>query len=282
MGTLKVPSRSGPLRFLIQVVLLSWILWVVSIGFSRPGHAFLTRLFYAFGGAVPLILALAYVYKSSSRESPADFWKRVYSFRRIGTIWYGILFLTVPALTVTAAFADRIMGGKGLTLEQALSSMAGIWPVSLFIIRILFIGPVPEEIAWRGFAQDRLQTGRSILVSSLIVGLFWTLWHLPLFFIPGTYQHGLGIGTAGFWLFMGDKIPQSIIIAWIFNHTKRSTLSAILFHFMINLTGEVFNLSPRGEIILILLWYTAALCVILIRRGTGSGKRGTISAPGWF
>jgi membrane protease YdiL (CAAX protease family) len=69
------------------------------------------------------------------------------------------------------------------------------------------------------------------LTSSLILGAAWTVWHLPLFFIQGSYQHSLGLGTVRFWLYMMDKVPQSVLMTWIYNNNRRSTLSAILFHF---------------------------------------------------
>jgi membrane protease YdiL (CAAX protease family) len=88
---------------------------------------------------------------------------------------------------------------------------------------MLFFGPVPEELGWRGCALDRLQERDSALISSLIIGGTWALWHLPLFFIAGTYQHGLGVGTPAFWLFMVTKFPDSILMTWIYNNTRRST-----------------------------------------------------------
>ena len=62
-----------------------------------------------------------------------------------------------------------------------------------FQLQKLFI----EELGWRGYVLDRLQEKRSALVSSLILGVVWSLWHLPLFFVQGSYQAGLGVGTLG-------------------------------------------------------------------------------------
>ena len=63
---------------------------------------------------------------------------------------------------------------------------------------LLIIGPLSEEIGWRGYALERLQTRWNALTSSLIVGLVWALWHLPLFMMVGTSQHELGIPFIGF------------------------------------------------------------------------------------
>jgi len=70
--------------------------------------------------------------------------------------------------------------------------------VAIFVTAVL--GAV-EEPGWREYAQEGLQRRMSVLAASLVVGVFWALWHVPLFFIPGTYQAGLGVGTSGFWAF---------------------------------------------------------------------------------
>ena len=57
---------------------------------------------------------------------------------------------------------------------------------------LLIIGPLSEEIGWRGYALERLQTRWNALTSSLIVGLVWALWHLPLFMMVGTSQYEFG------------------------------------------------------------------------------------------
>jgi membrane protease YdiL (CAAX protease family) len=128
----------------------------------------------------------------------------------------------------------------------------------------LFFGPLPEELGWRGYALDLLQARYSALVSSLILGAVWALWHLPLFLILGTYQHGLGIGSHSFWIFLITIVFQSILLTWIYNHNRRSTLSAVLFHFMVNYSGELFALTDRAEIYQSVLWAVFVIAVVAI------------------
>jgi len=98
----------------------------------------------------------------------------------------------------------------------------------------------------------------------LILGSLWTIWHLPLFLIEGSYQYGLGTGTPQFWLFILSMVPQSILMTWLFNNNRRSTVTAVLFHFMINFVGELLALSLRAETIYVVSWWIAALLVIAI------------------
>jgi membrane protease YdiL (CAAX protease family) len=103
------------------------------------------------------------------------------------------------------------------------------------------------------------------VASSLIVGVVWALWHLPLFFLDGTWQaEHLGFGTVRFGLWMMGVIIESVLYTWIYNNTRRSILAAILFHFVGNAFGQLFALSWRAEIISYSLSILAVAVVIAI------------------
>lgn len=162
-----------------------------------------------------------------------------------------------------AGVLDVLLGGVGMQPEALARFIGEPMAIIPFMVFILLFGPVPEEIGWRGYALDRLQTRWSAVGSSLILGSVWALWHMPLFFIEGSYHYGLGFGTTGFWLFVLNLILVSVVMTWIYNNTNRSTLSAILFHFMINFVGELFELPGSAEVYQFLLWAGVALIVVL-------------------
>jgi membrane protease YdiL (CAAX protease family) len=126
-----------------------------------------------------------------------------------------------------------------------------------FVFFLFWFGPLPEEIGWRGFALDRLRLRMAPLPASLAVGCVWSLWHVPLFFVPGTFQADLGPGSVRSW----SMVPASVVMGWIWENTRRSTLSAALFHFSGNLCGALFAKSDRvAAFELVLL---AALAVLV-------------------
>jgi membrane protease YdiL (CAAX protease family) len=132
------------------------------------------------------------------------------------------------------------------------------------IVTGILTGPLSEELGWRGYALDRLQTQRSPLISSLILALFWWAWHLPLFFIKGTTQYKWGFGTSNFWYFMITIIPLTLILTWVYNHTNRSILAAVLLHFMYNFTlGLVFPLSENVNLLHVILLSVAAMGLVI-------------------
>jgi uncharacterized protein len=212
----------------------------------------------------PMVMGIAFTYLTRDNEGRGDYWKRVISFKRIPAKWYLVIFIFVPILNGLAALLDVLTGGTGATWgETALNALTN--PASI-ILSILFatLFPFIEELGWRGYVLDRLQEKRNAIMSSLILGVVWSLWHLPTFFIRDSYQASLGIGTPAFWWFFAAIVPLTFVFTWIYNNTNRSTLAVILFHAMVNFTGELFTLSERADMYSILLWFVAALGILVI------------------
>ena len=252
----------SPWPFFALTFAWTWSFWGLAVALQRPMGEFPVPLLVALGGVGPMVVGIALTYLTREPADRRDYWKRVFDIKRIHPSWLAVTLLTVPLLITLAVILNLLTGGIGASLEPRFqANLLSILPFAVFT---LFFGPIPEELGWRGFALDSLQAKYNALGSSLILGILWTIWHAPLFFIPGSYQNGLLFGTIAFWWFMLDKTFQSILMTWIYNNTGRSTLTAILFHFMINFTGELFVLSARTDIFQIIVWALAALVVVII------------------
>ncbi|WKZ40383.1 MAG: CPBP family intramembrane metalloprotease [Anaerolineales bacterium] len=212
----------------------------------------------------PMVTGIAFTYLTRDKEGRRDYWRRIIGFNRIPARWYLVILLFVPILNGLAALLDMLIGGTGGTWGEtalnALTSPSSIIPSILFATLFPFI----EELGWRGYVLDRLQEKHNALISSLILGIVWSVWHLPTFFIRDSYQASLGIGTPAFWLFFAGIIPLTFIFTWIYNNTNRSTLAVILFHAMVNFTGELFTLTERADNLTIGLWFVSALGITVI------------------
>lgn len=254
--------QQSPYIFLGLTFDISWLFWVTAALTGKDASTLPGTLLIALGGIGPMASALILLFATGDREARRDYWQRIIQFRRIGPGWYAVILLILLVLNGLAILLDMLLGGSGAALADRFASQPLI--ILPFIVFTLFFGPLPEELGWRGYGLDRLQTRYNALVASLILGAVWAVWHLPLFFIAGTYQNGLGLNTLPFWLFMLGILPQTILITWIYNNNRRSTLSAILLHFMINFTGELFDLSSRAEATLVGLWIVAAVVVVLV------------------
>ena len=253
---------SSPWAYFIATFAWTWLIWGVAI---LMGATIETGAVFGLLGVIgPMVMGIAFTYLTRDQEGRRDYWKRVIDFKRIPGKWFLVIFLFVPILIILSALLDIITGGSGATWGEAarnvLTNPVSILPSILFASLIPFI----EELGWRGYVLDRLQEKRSALVSSLILGVLWSLWHLPLFFVPGSYQAGLGVGTLAFWLFMIGIVPLNLPFTWIYNNTGRSTLAVILFHSMVNFTGELIALTERADTYSILLWFVAAIGITVI------------------
>lgn len=125
-----------------------------------------------------------------------------------------------------------------------------------FLVFFLIYDDLGEEIGWRGFVQPKLQNIWGSLGGSIAVGVLWALWHLPLFFIPGTSQYFSSII-----IYVYLITCWSIIISLLANKAGGSVLVAILFHETANFIAFAIR-YPRSSYVL-LFWGVAALIAIL-------------------
>jgi membrane protease YdiL (CAAX protease family) len=54
-----------------------------------------------------------------------------------------------------------------------------------------------EELNWRGYLLPLLQTRFGAAVASLVLGICWFAWHIPLQFVPGDANGGFPLALWG-------------------------------------------------------------------------------------
>jgi membrane protease YdiL (CAAX protease family) len=231
----------GVRRFYLISFIFSWSIWITG--------AFLWQsrfiLLIAIGGLGPVIALLYVLFQTYDRAGRKNYLQRMTNISNIpASVWLITLLLPVMLVLFAAGFViltePESISMRAIFLD-GLASAGG-----LFFVFHVFFGPLPEELAWRGYAyHELLKTG--VLKAQLVVASLWAIWHIPLFFIPGSYQAGLGLFTAGFWFFFINIYASSFIIGWLYLKSKQSIFIVFLFHYMINVTGELINLGDTGE-----------------------------------
>src|SRR5688572_30127322 len=255
---------TSPWIYFVATFAWTWLIWGIGILLGITAESREGLIVALLGVIGPMVTGIGFTYLTQDKEGRRDYWKRIVDFKRISARWYPVIFLVVAVLISLAALFDVLAGGSGASWGDTLLN-AATNPFSL-LLSILFASLFPfiEELGWRGYVLDRLQEKHSALVSSLMLGVIWSLWHLPTFFIRDSYQASLGIGTLAFWWFFAGIIPLTFAFTWIYNNTNRSTLAVILFHAMVNFTGELFTLTERADTYSILLWFVVALGITAI------------------
>lgn len=102
----------------------------------------------------------------------------------------------------------------------------------------LIIGGL-EEAGWMYILQPGLNKKYGYVVSCLIAGFIWSLWHIPLFFIPGT-NHGEGL--INFWMFVVQLMAFRFFNGAIYRISgKGCVFMCVLFHTMFNAASPLFG-----------------------------------------
>jgi membrane protease YdiL (CAAX protease family) len=274
---LQFPTDARPWLFLGLTLGVTWLFGFLAVAIQEAVPRGVVLVLAYGGGLSPLLVTAGLACLRHDRAYRRDFWQRLTDVGRIGLGWALVIFLFYPVKSGLAALLDVVQGGAGIALEEAARLMAQPLLIIPTLIFWLLFGPVPEEVGWRGYATDGLQARHSAVVASLIVGAVWALWHMPLFFIEGTWQaEHLGFGTQLFWLWMMAVLIESILYTWITNNTGQSILAAILFHFVGNAFGQLFALSHRAEVCGQLLSIPAVLFVVAVWGGaTLTRSKGT-------
>jgi membrane protease YdiL (CAAX protease family) len=159
--------------------------------------------------------------------------------------WYlaAVLAPSIPAVAVTAIYLWRggHLGSPDIDRVAALPVAAGL---------SVLVGPLGEELGWRGFLLPRLAERMDLLSASLLVGVVWTFWHAPLFWAPsGSLISGAPVTVQSVAVFVAIVAGLSCLIAWVWHHARGSVVLTILMHLSINmnLLATIFPGAARAQ-----------------------------------
>lgn len=187
---------------------------------------------------------------------------------RVRLNWYLVAFLLPPVLIVIAIVIFTQLDDVSLSANwQGLSSIGNLlfW---VLVGRMLLGGGLGEELGWRGFALPRLQQQYSPVWATLIIGVVWTLWHLP----GNLASSSPGINFIAQLLL---TVSLSFVFTWVYNGTKGSALLVTLMHGAFNGFNTFFErqlfpvlLDEDGWLIIyiLLLVVVGVVMAFLIRR----------------
>ncbi|WP_136600725.1 type II CAAX endopeptidase family protein [Salinigranum halophilum] len=177
----------------------------------------------------PAIAAFVVVGRVDGRAGLRAYVRHITAFRGRAR-WYGAVLLGVPAAYLLSAVVASTTGGPPLALESGW--FGAFLAVSL---RRLTQGPV-EEIGWRGFALPLLQRRYSGLVSAVLLGTVWALWHAPALVISTAEFARAGPLVPGLVRLFVTLVATSIVVTVVYNGSGGSVPLAVGFHWLTNLT----------------------------------------------
>jgi membrane protease YdiL (CAAX protease family) len=204
---------------------------------------------------------------------------RRYVLWHVSVSWYLVALLAVPTL-----FLLPYLFQPGALSAFRLPGLS-FWVdyLIVFLLTLVFGGPLGEEPGWRGFALPRHEQYSGPLVGTLLLGVLWALWHVPLFLLVPGYN-GAGTGFLGilipFVAFTVMVTAYSVMFTWVFNNTRGSILLAIVLHASINTAPAMLpSLFPSLKVnslfgvSTLLVWIVVALVIIAATRRRLSYQR---------
>jgi membrane protease YdiL (CAAX protease family) len=261
------------LIFLVATFVWTWAFYIpIAAGRNTPYEMPWTILLI-FGGMGPSVIGILMVFFTLDKESRRDFWHRSFSFKRISGPWWAIIFLLFPIHYSISILIDVATSGSLPEMTQLRSLIASPLMIPLAVFISFMSGPWSEEFGWRGYALDRIMTPLGLLAGSIILGLLWGVWHLPLFFMPATWHGQIGFGLTGFWMFMLRSVGLALLMTWVYLNTERSILSGMFMHFTSNFTGQLLaSVSVRVEVLSTVIIFAIGLiaCLLMVRKGQTS------------
>ncbi|MBY8999624.1 MAG: CPBP family intramembrane metalloprotease [Candidatus Heimdallarchaeota archaeon] len=164
---------------------------------------------------------------------------------KVHWVWYfaALILLLAPLVVGIVFFLAGASPGSSVSLT--------VGNVFAFIGFGLLSGPISEEAGWRGLMLPKLESKYNALVSGLILGPIWFVWHIPLFFIEGSsqyasLQYGVVSAVISISIYFVLVMVITQILTFLYNNTKGSLIITILAHFCFNFSSTLVQDSMLG------------------------------------
>lgn len=255
--------RTDVLLFLAFSHGWTWGFWALAGELGDTVWEWPASLLFYIGGAGVFLGGWVVTGVVYGRAGLQELGVRIVDPRRIPGRWWVLVLLLFPTLTVSAALVAVASGVSQVPLDLRDAGARLLDPASFaaFVFFILIIGPLPEEIGWRGYLLDRLQLRWNALVASLVLGMIWWSWHLPLFVLPG-YFDAFARASPTPWDLLWGILPAAVVYTWVYNNTGRNVLAVIVLHFMHNFTGEFLGMDDQVRPIRLVLEWGVAMAAV--------------------
>ena len=240
-------TERNPWLYFLLTFAFSWLLWLPSIlsgwGIEMPFDVTLyTSVVVPIGAFAPLLAAITLIFREGRWPGVKAFFRKAFDFR-VKPLYYILAFFLPIIIHAMAHYLAPAMG-----LEVADTLFPADLPASPIVIAIpyfilmLLIGGGQEEFGWRGYVQQPLQERFGTVPASLLIGVVWGFWHLPLWVMPGD-----GHSTYPFIAFLIMTTSISVVYAWLFNTSGKKLIIAIIFHAMSNTAAPLLPFLHMEE-----------------------------------
>ena len=219
-----------PVRFFVVTFIFSWLLWTVAIILSRgnsqdviytsSGIVMPLMFFGAFGPAVGAFVSLRSI---EGKGAIKKYCKKFLSLNFGWKVWLFMVLILGGSYFISWIIPE-LFGEKRIP-----SFLPNLYVFPIYLLLMIFFGGGQEEIGCRGYILPYLEKKYGLIIGSLILGIVWAIWHIPLWFISGTSQ-----AYMNFIAFAFMTIGYSYIFSWVREASGNRLLSGLIVHGMAN------------------------------------------------
>lgn len=235
-------NKKETILFVLITFLITWSCWgtLAFTGMNATGSPLVLALYMLGGFAAGISALILPLFTGKDRRR--EYYKRYFRFK-VNPKWYIIPFAAVLPIVYCSYAVVAVF------FSEAAEKLM-IQPVYMFVplfFGMIFGGGV-EEFGWRGIMVHNMRKMNPWIIG-LAVGLIWSVWHLPLFYIKGVSQYGtsfpaflimvLGLSFITTILYLQS---QSVIPCLIF-HAAWNAYTALGFQYGPEYTGAVYTNS---------------------------------------
>jgi membrane protease YdiL (CAAX protease family) len=215
--------------FIVVAYAFLWLLFLLPFA----EHSRLTLGIGTFG---PTVAALVVGAKQGGRDRVIALLRKFLTFRApIGA--YLLAWYLVPTCLLTSFIAFGFAPAKG-TMSDVVEGIVLAAPLNYTVGLISFatVGPQGEELGWRGYLLPRWQRRFGEAIAPAAIGVVWSLWHLPFFFMPnwGTPELPLALNVG---VYTASAIAFSYLFAAVYWIGRESLIVVIVLHAVLNLSN---------------------------------------------
>ncbi|MFZ6029003.1 MAG: CPBP family intramembrane glutamic endopeptidase [Chloroflexota bacterium] len=227
--------KSHPVwAYAILAYAITWLIQLPELLAMRGSYQFTERylLLLNLSSYGPSLAAIAVTAVLEGRDGVKALLKHLLQWRVSWRVYLMALF-TFPAILFLGYQALGIQPGPGENMPELFLTLVILAPLNALVGSILLdVGPLGEELGWRGFMLPRLLERYGDFSSSVVLGLVWAFWHLPVFLFVewrGDLPIAIAVGIYPF-----STIAIAYAMTKLHHWSRGSVLIAILFHGIVN------------------------------------------------
>lgn len=229
-------SEKLPLRFFVVTFAWSWLLWLPLvfgglkiIPITKDLLTAITIPLIILGAFGPAVGAFVSLRTLKGKGAIGVYLKSFLSLKFGWKVWVSI-FSVLGFSTAIAWYIPEMFGESRLPML-----LPSIYIFPIYLVIMIFLGGGQEEIGWRGYILPFLEKRFGPWIGSTILGLIWAIWHIPLWFIPGTSQAYMSFAA-----FVILTLGLSFFLSWVIKSSGKRPMAGLIAHGTANAFIPVF------------------------------------------